>query len=135
MRDVFASQVVTRRKVLLWSHIAIALVVGLVLLSRENVHLSSLMVGRRMRGANGAVLALPAMWPYLLSLLASRRPVPQRSIYVVIYSLLLALAGFASVQVLLASDSLAGVTTIGIIEAVVLLFAVGLIGVHARGEA
>lgn len=132
MRDVSSNDDLTRCRVLLWVHIAIALMAGFILLSREDLRLSSIFGGRRIGGANGAVLALPAMWPYLLSLMVSRRVVPQRRSYVAIYSVLLGLGAYASIQVLLATDSLAGITTISIIEAVGFLFGVGLINAYER---
>jgi hypothetical protein len=90
----------TSRTALVWLHLLCASAAGFALLSREPIDLSVLMSGARLVGAHGAIFALPAMWPYIASLVISRS-FPCRRAYLGIYSGLLLVSTAASVWVLL----------------------------------
>ena len=70
----------------------------------------------------------------MLSFIASRSAVPQRIVYLITYTVLLGITAYASIMVLLVSYSLAGVTTISIVEGVLLLFGALLVTGYARSH-
>jgi sorbitol-specific phosphotransferase system component IIBC len=115
--------VATRRTGLIWIHIICGSTAAGTFLSQANLSLKSVFIGELFwSGTNGMRFALPALWPYVVSFMTSRKIVPVRSSYLAIYTVVLAVATAAGVWVTLTTESLAVVFFFSVVQAMALVF-------------
>jgi len=124
--------IAARRTGLLWIHILCGGAAGLALMSQANPF-SRFVFAPRMT-ASAAFLALPAVWPYVVSFISSKETVPASHGYLSIYIALLLSVTIAGIWITLhgLGDPLnfGGVLLVSLAQAVVFVVVVGLIRKH-----
>jgi hypothetical protein len=113
-----------------WLHILSGLAAAIALLSRENFGVRFAFAGgigsTRVLGST-----LPVIWPYIVSLVTSRKVVPSRRAYTAIYASLLLGSTIAGLWVILSvpdADLFSGVILVSVAQAAAYIFVADRIG-------
>ena len=125
----------TRRAFLALAHLLCAIAAGLALLSQEDLPSNPDLYMHTFSYWVVGPAVVPALWPFILSYVGSRRLVPSRAAYLAIYSSVLVLSTLAGSWFVLRSSPVLGALSSAFLASVVQAVAFAIAILILRGHA